>query len=231
MKQRITLIIRIILLVCVCFIQAQNAEWSQDYVDEFKNKATLDRDIEDGHDIFLDVIKPYVSYIKKKHHLQALPGPGRPSSDVNKFLEQTKEVYEDATSDYEDLVLVVGKYGAASFIDLFTSLQADEVAKDRKLLYDVIGEALATECFPQYDASTVDFSIGQKFIFYSVKYDASKLSNFEKYKLRVCFIFGATYSFSTFPRKDYFERDLDSYSLFMSHIRNYFMKSDTRYKD
>lgn len=220
-------------------IKRMTVEKKVNYIDEFKNYATLDEDIEDGHDLFLKIIKPYVTYIKKEYHLQKLPGPGRPSKDVDEFLKQTKQVYNDAKGvyadavigDYENLVEVVGKYGAASFIDLFTSLQAGKVAKKRKLLYDVIGEAFAVECFPEYYANTAEYSVGQKFLFYSVKYEVSRLSNFEKYKLRVRFIAGKTYTLSTFPRKDRFERSLDDYSMFTSNIRHYFAKSDTRYKD
>ena len=119
----------------------------------------------------------------------------------------------------------------ASFIDLFTSLQAGKVAKDRKPLYDAIGEAFATECFPDYNAIIDDYTIGQKFLFYSVKYEVGRLSNFEKYKVRVRFIAGKTYTLSTFPRSDRFERSMDDYSMFMANVRHYFAQSDTRYKD
>jgi hypothetical protein len=219
--------------------ERQQAQKSQDYIDEFKNKKTLDDDIEDGHKIFLTIIYPYVNYIKERYHLQELPGPGRPSKDVNKFLKQTKEVFNDAkgaygdaiTGDYKNLAEVVGKYGAASFIDLFTSLQAGKVAKDRKPLYDAIGEAFATECFINYNANIDDYTIDKKFLFYSVKYRVSNLSNFEKYKVRVRFIAGKTYTLSTFPRSDRFERSMSDYSMFMANVRHYFAQSDTRYKD
>lgn len=214
-------------------------ETSYDYIDQFKNKETLNEDIDDGHKIFLKIIAPYITYIKDRYHLEKLPGPGRPSKDVNEFLKQTKEVFDDAKGvygdaikgDYENLIDVVGEYGAASFIDLFTSLQAGKVAKDRKSLYDVIGEALATECFSEYESSIDDYTIGQKFLFYSVKYKVSELSNFEKYKLRVRFIAGKTYTLSTFPRSTRFEQSMDDYSMFMANIRHFFAQSDTRYKD
>ncbi|QCX37963.1 hypothetical protein FF125_05765 [Aureibaculum algae] len=217
----------------------RTTEKSKDFIDAFKSKETLDDDINEGHKIFLKIVNPYVTYIKNKYHLQELPGPGRPSKDVNEFLKQTKEVFDDAkgaygdatTGDYKNLAEVVGNYGAASFIDLFTSLQAGKVAKNRKLLYDVIGEAFATECFPNYNANIEDCTIIEKFLFYSVKYKVSGLSNLKKYKLRVRFVAGKTHTMSTFPRSYRFERSMDDYSMFMANIRHYFALSDTRYKD
>ncbi|AUC81022.1 OmpA family protein [Lacinutrix sp. Bg11-31] len=210
----------------------------KDFIIDFKNAETLNDDIDEGQEIFLDLIEPYVKAIKEGNHLQKLPGVGRPSSDQDEFLEQAESLIKEtvkAGTNPKKLGKLIATYGLGSFIDLFTSNQTKVIAKNRKEMYIMIIEAFTKYCFPKYPSNNRikqgNYSSSQKYLFYVIGYEISKLSNHEKYKIRARFIAGQTPGLSTESRSHRFKYKINNPSTFKSSMSFFFAKSEYRYRD
>ncbi len=217
----------------------------QDSIEIFKNAETLDVDIEEGEEIFLNVIKSYVNSIKEGNHLQKLPGVGRPSDNQDEFEDQATTLIKETVKAGKEamkgnpkkLAKLVATYTLGSFIDLFTSNQTKIIAKNRKDMYDMIIEAFKSECFPNYqsDVMTNDYySISQKFLFTILSYEINNLSNHEKYKIRTRFISGKIYnsmSRQTESKTIRFNTKMNNHSFFGVNMSHFFSQSKYRYRD
>jgi hypothetical protein len=218
---------------------------SQDYTDEFKNKETLDEDMAEGEEIFLNMIEPYVTAIKEGNHLQELPGVGRPSDDQDEFEDQATTLIKETVKAGKEafkgnpkkLAKLVATYTLGSFIDLFTSNQTKIIAKNRKEMYDMIIEAFTNECFPNYqsDVMTSDYySSSQQYLFAILSYEISNLSDLEKYQIRTRFISGTIHnslSSATESKIRRFNTKMNSSSFFSVNMSHYFSQSKYRYRD
>jgi len=215
----------------------------KDYVDDYLNAETLDDDIEEGEEIFLNIIEPYVTAIKEGNHLQELPGVGRPSDDQDEFEDQATSLIKETVKAGKEAFLgkpkklakLVATYTLGSFIDLFTSNQTKIISKNRKELYDMIIEAFTNECFPNYQSNVMTsdyYSNSQKYLFAILSYEISNLSNLEKYQIRTRFISGKIYnSYSTESKIRKFNTKMNRYSFFSANMGHYFSQSKYRYRD
>jgi hypothetical protein len=205
-----------------------------DPIDKYRNKETLEQDIKDGNKIFQNLVGPDIENIKKKYQMVRKVFLENPSADPEELAEQVKGILKEMKEikNTKDLVEFVGKIGLDAFVDLFTSSGTREVNMARQIKYDVIIEAMASECFPRYKAATGNYDFDQKMLFYSVKLKLSKLSNHDKYKLRARFIAGKTFDMDAYyTAKIRFEKEMQNVSMFKRNLDHWFDQSEFRYRD
>ena len=230
--------IQIILVALIIFNNAYlKAQSTEEQIIQHKNSVLLHWDIAMGEAIFDNLIEVDIKDIKKKHKMVDKLFLDNPSDDPVELAGQVKSIFEDLVdvkngkNVYKEVALFSAKIGVDAFIDLFTSLGAREVNKDRQVKYDVIIEALTEACFPDYVAQVEDYNFDERLLFYSLQGKLNILSDKEKYRLRAMVIAGPTFSFDAYYTADMRFKDyMQDPWMFSRNLKNRFQKSKYRYR-